>query len=305
MRVLYLAVAMVVMAGTGGILANVDDAGPNATWSGPKPHDNPIRLAQATQPVSTGNPSVAPLKWVGMVINPMPTAKNPNLVDECTGQFIKPNVVLTAGHCVNDLPSNPTGSGYDVGKQRFVLQYQNGEGSQTFKTLCAAASPQWKLPANYNSLSPEQKDLATRTAAQHDFAMILVDGNSSTGVMPYALDWKGKVSQAVRVGYAANILDGEIVQQALGIVFFANAIPMFPESPPNLIVHWQSITDLTSGTSGGAWIANFSTTEGQNKNVLIAVTSFRNDNYPGAILAAYLTSAEFNPLLNYVSNGCK
>ncbi len=80
---------------------------------------------------------------------------------------------------------------------------------------------------------------------------------------------------------------------------------MFPESPPNLVVHWQSITDLTSGTSGGAWIANFNPTEGPNNNLLIAVTSFKNDAYPGAILAAYLTSAEFNPLLDSVSNGCR
>jgi hypothetical protein len=305
MRVVYLAVAIMIAIGAGGILANVANTGPDGTKGAPKPRDNPIRLAQSTEPVSTGNPSVAPLKWVGMVINPAPTKKSPNLVDECTGQFIKPNVVLTAGHCVNDLPDNPTGTGYDITKQRFILQYQNGEGSQTFTTKCAAASPQWKLPANYKTMTDEQKDLATRTAAQHDFAMILVDSTSPTGVMPYMLDWKGKVTQAVRVGYASNILDGEIIQQALGIVFFANTIPMFPESPPNLVVHWQSITDLTSGTSGGAWIANFNTTNGPNNNVLIAVTSFRNENYPGAILAAYLTAAEFNPLLKYVSDGCK
>jgi len=33
--------------------------------------------------------------------------------------------------------------------------------------------------------------------------------------------------------------------------------------------------------------------------------SFTNTAYPGAMLAAYLTAAEFNPLLASVSNGCK
>jgi hypothetical protein len=74
---------------------------------------------------------------------------------------------------------------------------------------------------------------------------------------------------------------------------------------PNLVVQWQSITDFTNGSSGGAWITNFNTTEGPNNNQLIAVTSFGNARFPGATFAAYLTAAEFNPLLSSVLNGCK
>ncbi len=263
-------------------------------------------LAQnGPQVANTGNPSVAPLKWVGMVINPTPTKDDPHLVSACTGQFIKPNIVLTAAHCIKDLPENPTGPWFDLTKQKFVLQYQNGEGSQTFKTVCAATPPGWQVPADFATLKNAQKNRAQRDASAHDFALILVDGNSPTGVMPYALDWKGKATDAVRVGYASDILDGEIIQQADGIVFFANAIPMFPEAPANLVVHWQSITDLTQGSSGGAWIANYSSQEAEDKNLLIAVTSFGDTDYPGAVMGAYLTAAEFNPLLNYVSNGCK
>ncbi len=254
---------------------------------------------------STGNPSVAPLKWVGMVINPTPTKDDPDLVAACTGQFIKPNIVLTAAHCVKDIIENPTGPWFDLTKQRFVLQYQNGEGSHTFKTICAATPSGWQVPANLTSLKNAQRNQAQRAASAHDFALILVDSNSPTGVMPYALDWKGKATGAVRVGYAADILDGEIIQQADGIVFFTDQIPMFPETPHNLVVHWQSVTDLTQGSSGGGWIANYSSEEGQNKNILIAVTSFNDTEYPGAVMGAYLTAAEFNPLLNYVSNGCK
>ncbi len=270
------------------------------------PADGVTRVAQnEPQVANTGNPSVAPLKWVGLLISPNPTKDHPNQVAECTGQFIKPNIVLTAAHCIKDVTDNPTGPWFDLTKQTFVLQYQNGEGSHTFKTVCAATAPGWAVPSNYATLKGGQKAKAQRAASEHDFALVLVDGNSPTGTMPYALDWKGKVSAAVRVGYAADILDGEIIQQAEGIVFFSNAIPMFPESPPNLVVHWQSVTDLSQGSSGGAWIANFSTDEGTNNNILIAVTSFGNSDYPGAVMGAYLTAAEFNPLLAYVSNGCK
>ncbi len=265
-----------------------------------------LRLAQAGSTRSTGNPSLAPLKWVGMVINLTPTQKNPDADVQCTGQFITPNVVLTAGHCLKDLPDDPTGAGYDLTKQYFVLQYQNGEGSHTYKTKCALASPGWLFPSNYSSMTPAQKDAALRNAAQHDFAMILLDGNSQTGVMHYDLDWKGKWVAATRVGYAGDILNGQIVQQSHGIVFFADSIPMFPsESLPNLVAHWQPITDLTSGTSGGAWIVNFDSTESATNNLLIAVTSFQNTAYPGVEFGAYLTAAEFNPLLAKVQNGCK
>jgi hypothetical protein len=262
-------------------------------------------LAQDTEPVSTGNPSVAPLKWVGRLVTPAPTKDHPNEVSECTGQFIAPNVVLTAAHCLRDLPDNPTGPWYDLTKQIFTLQYQAGVGSHTFKTICGKTNPLWTLPSNYASLKSGPQNAAMEVASQHDFAMILVDGDSATGAMPYQLDWKGKVKRAVRVGYAGDILDEEVVQQSPGVVFFAGDIPLFKESLPNLVVQWQSITDFTNGSSGGAWIANFNTTEGPNNNQLVAVTSFGNARFPGATFAAYLTAAEFNPLLSSVLNGCK
>jgi hypothetical protein len=162
-------------------------------------------------------------------------------------------------------------------------------------------------------MTDEQKNAALTTAFPHDFAMVLVDRDSPTGVIPYALDWKGaKVAHASIVGYPANILDGQIVQAVPGIVFFADAVPFGEESEPNLVVHWGQLTDATQGMSGGAWVVDRDANEGANHNILIAVTSFGPVNlrynapiYPGASFAAYLTAAEFNPLLNYVRNGCK
>ena len=258
----------------------------------------------AAPEATTGNPSLAPLKWAGLLVVPTPTQKDPKSIVECTAQFIAPSVLLTAAHCIKDLVANQTGPWPDVTKGTFWLQYQNQEGTP-YNIVCAAANSLWKLPANYASMKPSEKNDAQRTAFQHDYAMLLVDGSSITGVMPYALDWKGKVGYVTRIGYAGDILVGQIIQKSGGALFFADAIPMLPKSYPNIVVQWAPITDLTEGTSGGAWIANFNTKEGDNNNILVAVTSFQFNAYPGGEGAAYLTAAEFNPLLAFVSNGCK
>jgi hypothetical protein len=212
---------------------------------------------------------------------------------------------MTAGHCLRDLQETPNGPWPDPSTMAFWLQFQNDEISQAFRIVCGKTNPLWELPANYASLPKAQQNAAMNTAFQHDYAMLLVNGTSPTGSMPYALDWKGKVNYAVRVGYPDDILNAAIVQQDGGYVFFSTDIPMGPDSLPNIVVQWGPITNFTHGSSGGAWIANFDLSNGANSNILIAVTSFDSTLFPGAIFASYLTAAEFNPLLNSVQNGCK
>jgi hypothetical protein len=333
MRVFYVAiVVMAAIGGAGGIRAAVVGTGPAAinpsaadrTMAGgmalapngirPRPGlggpagENATSLAQLfpaldAPEATTGNPTLAPLKWVGLLVAPDPTAPTTK-VALCSAQFITPKVVLTAGHCLKNLQDSPTGPWIDLTKQTFWLQYQNQEGTP-FHVVCGATNPLWALPSNYTSLTADQQGAALLTAFEHDFAMLLMDAPSTTGVMPYALDWKGKVTSVLRVGYPGSILGGAIVQQTLGVVFFSNAIPLPPYTQMNLVVQWAPVTDFTQGSSGGAWIANANTTEGPNNNILVAVTSFNNLHYPGAMFGAYLTAAEFNPLLTFVSNGCK
>jgi hypothetical protein len=333
------------MAGAGGIGANAASSGPTgidpmaanppisgrmhfASGNRPEPaqghrvaasaysnglakqRDKALRLAQlfpnVAAPESTsGNPSLPPLMWVGLLIVPSPTQRSPNNAVMCTAQFIKPNVLLTAAHCLKDLQTNPVGPWPDPTKGIFYLQYQNDSGRGPFHIVCAVTNPLWTYPPNYTSLTANQQEAAQVAAFQHDFAMIMVDASSPTGVMPYALDWKGKYTSVIRVGYPVDILDAAIVQEAGGDLFFSNAIPMGIDSQPNIVVQWGPVTEATQGMSGGAWIANFSVNEGPNSNILIAVSSFENPNFPGASFATYLTAAEFNPLLASVSNGCK
>jgi hypothetical protein len=296
-------------------------AGRGAGGRLPQLSDHAIRLAQQKpiapvvepQEATSGNPSQPPYKWAGLLLIPNPTPQQPNSLTGCTAQFITASVLLTAGHCIKDITSSPTGPWPDPTKGTFWLQYQNNQGTP-FKIVCAAANPLWQVPANFNSLNNTQQLTAFLAAMQHDFAMILVDGTSPTGAMPYQLDWKGKVKFAWRVGYPADILGGDIVQRVGGYVFFADAIPMGQWSQPNLVVQWGPITDATHGMSGGAWVTNLSSTEAAGKNVLIAVTSGapsgparlgNTQEFPGGTFAAYLTASEFNPLLSFVSGGCK
>lgn len=262
---------------------------------------------------TSGNPSQAPFKWAGLLLIPTPTQKQPGLLSGCTAQFIAPQVLLTAGHCIKDLETSPTGPWPDPTKGTFWLQYQNNQGT-AFKVVCAAANPLWTLPANYGSMKGPQQTAAFAAAMQHDFAMILVDRKSPTGVMPYQLDWKGKYRFVWRIGYPADILGGNIIQRVGGVLFFADAVPIGSWALPNLAVQWGPITDATHGMSGGAWVVNLSGTEADGKNVLVAVTSGappgpkrlgNTQQFPGGTFAAYLTAAEFNPLLSFVSGGCK
>ena len=251
----------------------------------------------------TGNPSVAPLKWVGLVM----TQLDQNETEYCTGQFIAPRVVLTAGHCVKDIDKNTWNN---TNNMSFILQFQNGEGSHAYKVVCTAALNSYSLPANYSSMTSDQQDAAEMTAHESDMAMILVDADSLTGTMAWQGDWKGKWVGATRIGYPSDILNGEIIQQSHGIVFFADAIPIFTSNGsqlpfPNIVVHWEGNTKLTQGSSGGAWIGNFNATESPQNNVAIGISAFTVKGFPGAMFGPYLTAAKMNALLKFTQNGCQ
>jgi hypothetical protein len=263
----------------------------------PKPSPPPVNIHD------TGNPSVAPLKWVGLVMTQLSKTEE----EYCTGQFIAPRVVLTAGHCVKDLDKNTWN---DVNSMSFILQFQNGEGSHAYKVVCTATLDSFSLPSNYASMTADQQNAAEMTAHENDLAMILVDADSLTGAMAWQGDWKGKWLGATRIGYPGDILNGEVIQQSHGIVFFADSIPIFTSngnqlSYPNIVVHWEGNTKLTQGSSGGAWIANFDSTENAQNNIAVSISGFTVKHFPGAMFGPYLTADQMNSLLKFTEAGCK
>jgi Trypsin len=239
---------------------------------------------------NAGNVSTAPLKWVGMLYGEMKSGGF-----DCTGQFVAPRVVLTAAHCVQN---NLTGEWYDTTKMRFWLQYQNKNFSHQYRVICSARLDGW-IPTVSRNATDQDKFVAIQDAFAYDFAMLLVDGDSVTGTFKVALDAAGTYGTAEQVGYPAAIDSGKYAQQDEGFLgqrFF----------PPNVLALWHSNEKMTEGTSGGAWVANPSSTEGPQNNLLVGITSFGNPTlWPRTTFGPYLKSNDYAKLLNFVSNGCR
>ena len=255
----------------------------------------------------SGNPSTAPFKWAGRLVY---VATKAGDSFSCSAQFIGPRVLLTAGHCVYDIDKNAY---YSPQNLAFILQYQNGTGTHVYHAKCAATLAGYSYPKNYASISDADKRDAFLTASQWDYGMILVDADSITGSFTSQTDWKGKWRGATRIGYPAEILGTEIIQRVHGLIFFADDIPIFDKSYPGLVVHWQDNSRFTSGSSGGAWIAQIDSAEAQRNNIVIGLNSFHIvkgfssavSALPGAEFGPYFRSADYNALYKWVANGCK
>jgi len=242
----------------------------------------------------TGNPTIAPLKWAGLVLNYEAHEKDGKKYSRaCTGQFISPRVVLTAAHCVQDID---TGGWYDLQKMYFLAQYQNNTFSRSYRAVCASRFDGW-WPPQLRSQDPEEKNRAGRSRWQWDYAMILVDRDSETGhYKNWVVDWQGKYRGATATGYPAAMLGGQIIQIAHGEIIF------IPNLPNNVVALRHNHAGLTQGSSGGAWVANFDQQEDAQHNIIITVSSFVT-NQSGVSFGAYPTSA-FYGLRDYVSKGC-
>jgi Trypsin len=257
----------------------------------------PPRLAVSgglsdTEVGATGNPSTAPLKWSGLLVihDVEQDGKSNNMI--CTAQFIAPRVVLTAAHCVQDYK---TGAWYDLDEMYFLLQYQNGQYSQVYRPVCLSRFDGWFPPTG--AQSPTELGWAYADRFQWDYAMILVDHDSTTGYFNWDVDWSGKYQNATMTGYPLAVLNGQIIQIVDGTLHFAPDRHNVVE-----LVHAER-TDITQGASGGAWVANFSKEETADHNSVLSVSSYLVPRLPGISFGPYLT-ADYRKLLDHVSRGC-
>jgi hypothetical protein len=242
---------------------------------------------------ATGNPSTAPLKWSGLLVihDVEKDGKRNNMI--CTAQFVAPRVVLTAAHCVQDYK---TGAWYDLDEMYFLLQYQNGQYSQVYRPVCLSRFDGW-FPLPSGAQSPTEPGWAFADRFQWDYAMILVDHDSTTGYFNWDVDWSGKYQNATMTGYPLAVLNGQIIQMVGGTLHFAADRHNVVE-----LVHAER-TDITQGASGGAWVANFSKEETADHNSVLSVSSFLVPGLPGISFGPYLT-ADYRKLLDHVSRGC-
>src|SRR4051812_35393341 len=105
-RTLFVVLLYLLLSATTGIAA--------ADTAKKKPQDNPANKS-ALDLSSTGNPSLAPLKWSGMLVT---NNAEKGTSTRCSAQFISPKVLLTAAHCVQD---SDTGEWLDIGSMFFLL----------------------------------------------------------------------------------------------------------------------------------------------------------------------------------------
>jgi len=193
----------------------------------------------------------------------------------CSAQFISPNVLVTAAHCVRD---PDTGNWHD--DFIFALQYKDGKYSQRYGYQCAATKSGWVQQGFEKYL--------------YDYAMILVDQPSRTGYFGTHWGWAGAYDKATKIGYPGGISDGQVIQVDQGPIQFVEGVVQLKHGN----------TADQHGSSGGAWVADYSGGDNSDANYIISVESFGVEDQPGIDYGPYL-NADFKDLWDYVENGCQ
>lgn len=220
---------------------------------------------------AAGNVMSKPLYWAGKLFY-----RTPNGDYVCSAQFISPRVLLTAAHCVRD---GDTGVWYQ--DFLFALQYDQGKYSRLYSYDCVGTKNGWVQPGFEKYL--------------YDYAMILVETPSSTGNFGTHWGWRGAYSDANKIGYPGGVANGEVIQVEHGPIAFVDGV----------IQMKHGNTADQGGSSGGAWIGNYSNVEGNDEgNYVISVESFGYEEEPGVDYGPYLDQ-NFRDLWQYVENGCR
>ena len=248
-----------------------DRAGPDLGEAGTTPAAD---LGDADAPKeqrASGNVLSKPLYWAGKLFYRTPEGDY-----VCSGQFISPNVILTAAHCVRD---SDTGEWYK--DFIFALQYNAGRYGGIYSYDCVATKNGWVSPSFEKFL--------------YDYALIRVDNPSRTGNFGTHWGWRGQYNDGVKIGYPGGVENGEIIQVERGPLAFVDGVVQMK--------HGNAADQ--GGSSGGAWIGAFSDREGNNDgNYVISVESFGYVEEPGIDYGPYLDE-NFKDLWDYVENGCR
>jgi hypothetical protein len=222
----------------------------------------------------TGDVNVIPLRWMGQLFYTNPAQDG----FRCSAQFISTNVILTAAHCVRD---HKTGQFYN--DFRFALQYHNGDYSRLYGYRCVATKNGW-VGNDYSHYG-------------YDYAMLLADSPSVTGWFGMTWDWQGKYNNATKLGYPKGIIGGKLIQVDAG--------PLdFEEFGQNVISLHHGRNEEQGGTSGGAWVADFSYSSAASSNHIISVSSHTRGDDESVLYGPYFDD-NFRELFDYVSRGCR
>jgi hypothetical protein len=222
----------------------------------------------------SGDVASVPLKWAGKLFYRQPKG---NFV--CSGQFVSYNVVLTAAHCLRD---EATGDWFR--DFVFALQYNRGRSTANYAYDCAMTKQGW---------------VATDGSQWNfDYGLIRVQRRSETGHFGWHANWApGTYRRAAKTGYPGDILNGEVIQMDSGAV-----ADVAGEADMLSIAHGNPRN--AGGSSGGAWVANFSRSAGgANGNRVISVTSHHRGDDTTVSYGVRL-GAGFIDMLEAIGRGC-
>jgi hypothetical protein len=231
-----------------------------------------------------GNPSTYPLRWAGRLFWSSPDGRGGWGDSRCSAQFIAPTIILTAAHCVRNEETGEWGRNFQM-----ALQFDRGRYSQVYTPLCLGSRP---------DAFQQNKDFLSWRG--RDYALLLSDKPSLTGHFGWQLDWRCSYPEATVIGYPGQIDQGNVVQVINGPLRF------LPHLSGQVVVE-EATQAFGPGSSGGAWIGNFSTDGGSTGNRVISVTSARSNpsgKMPPHMLGPYFDD-NFKSLYEYVARGCR
>jgi len=217
-----------------------------------------------------------PIKWEGKIY----FRQGADLY-MCSGQFITDDVILTAGHCVQEAETAEWHTDFE-----FDLQYNDGKATSIHKSLCMATLNGWTNGGEDGRWA-------------WDYAMVKVDKPSTVGHMGYHYNWRDSYTGAKLTGYPKAVADGERITLVNGAL---DAEPGEPGNDNEVAAHHEN-PNFTGGSSGGAWIGNYSAQIGKT-NYVIGINSYTHPGDDTTMYSPYLTE-DFKTLLDYTENGCK
>jgi hypothetical protein len=221
----------------------------------------------------SGDVGSVPLKWAGKLFY-----RQPDGGYVCSGQFITDNVVLTAAHCLRD---DTTGDWFE--DYSFRLQYDKGRATVAYGYDCAMTKHGWVV--------------ADGTRWNYDYGLIRVLGRSRTGHFGWHANWPTDAYPRVpKIGYPADILNGQVIQMDTG--------PLTPvDGEEELVALKHGNPRNAGGSSGGAWVGNFSRSANGPGNRVISVTSHHRGDDTTVSYGVRLGTG-FMELLESISRGC-
>jgi len=215
----------------------------------------------------------------------------------CTAQFVAPNVVLTAAHCIVD---------EDGTSKHDQFQLLTEDKRQFSFNNCQRVNPDWHPPFQADDiLYSVRSDYGFLQSATPTTGTTYTVGSTSAAVPP-------KSSKDVEIfGYRIKFnTDGTPVKDADGNYVPNEMVSMDPGKPSKdgdiLFQHVYSVPAATAGsseslrgTSGGAWI------EDPSPNRVVSITSAAWSPAFGGkprIYGPYLEGAK--AMINFVASGC-